>query len=198
MKATLSLTLFALCCSAAWGQATAGFGAVTGTIRDTAGEGIPDATVLLSNESLGLRRTLLTTDDGLFDALALVPAPGYSIKVVRKGFTGWEAKDFQVFVGRKLEFNITLRATSEAANAPSDYILPPEVDDKPGVSDQVTPQEMVDLPNPSRRWTALATLAPTTGDAPSGLVSILGQPLANSYLLDGIEVAGPFDTERMG
>ena len=196
MRATLTLTLFALCCSAAWGQATSGFGAVTGTIRDTAGEGIPDTTVLLSNESLGLRRTLVTTDDGLFDALGLIPSPGYSLKVVRKGFRGWEAKDFQVFVGRKLEFNVTLRATAEAANAPSDYVLPAEVDDKYGVSDQVTPQQTIELPNSSLRWTGLAALAPTTGDAPSGLVSVLGQQFANSYQMDGIEVAGTFVNDR--
>jgi hypothetical protein len=153
---------------------------------------------LLSNEALGLRRTLNTSDDGLFDALGLVPSPGYSIKVVRKGFRGWEIKDFQVFVGRKLEFDITLRATSEAANAPSDYILPAEVDDTYGVSGQVTPQQTIELPDSSRRWTALAALAPTTGEAPLGLVSILGQPQANSYLMDGIDVASTFVTERRG
>ena len=146
----------------------------------------------------GSRRTLVTSDDGLFDALGLVPSPGYSIKVVRKGFRGWEAKDFQVFVGRKLEFEITLRATSEAANAPSDYILPAEVDDTYGVSGQVTPQQTIELPDSSRRWTALAALAPTTGDAPSGLVSILGQSSANAYLMDGMDVASTFVTERRG
>jgi hypothetical protein len=200
MRATLTLTLsfFALCCSGAWGQATAGFGALTGTIRDTAGEGIPDTTVVLINESIGIRRTLVTTDDGLFDALGLVPAPGYSIKVVRKGFTGWQTKDVQVFVGRKLEFNITLRATGEAANQPSDYILPAEVDDKLSISEQVTPEQMVDLPNYGHRWTALAELAPGTGDAPSGLVGIISEPLANSYLMDGIDVATTYYGARRG
>jgi hypothetical protein len=101
-------------------------------------------------------------------------------------------------VGRKLEFNITLRATSEAANQPSDYILPARVDDAYGVSGQVTPQQTMDLPNSSRRWTALAALAPATGDAPSGLLSILGEPLANSYLMDGIEIASTFYNERRG
>jgi hypothetical protein len=153
---------------------------------------------LLSNEALGLRRTLITSDDGLFDALGLVPSPGYSIKVVRKGFRGWEVKDFPVLVGRKLGFEITLRATSEAANAPSDYILPARVDDTYGVSGQVTPQQMIELPDSSRRWTALATLAPTTGDDPFGLVSILGQTMATSYLMDGIDVASTFITERRG
>jgi len=202
MKATLTLpltlTLFALCGPSAWGQATAGFGAVTGTIRDTAGEGIPDSTVILTNEAVGVHRTLLTTDDGLFDALALVPAPGYNIKVVRKGFTGWQAKDVQVLVGRKLEFNITLRATGEAPNQPSDYILPAEVDDKLSISEQVTPQQMTDLPNFSHRWTALAALAPATGDAPYGLPSIIGERFANSYLMDGIDVANTFVGSRRG
>jgi hypothetical protein len=196
MRATLSLALFALCSSVAWGQATEGFGAVTGTVRDTAGEGIPDSTVLLSNDSLGLRRTLVTTDDGLFDAPALVPAPGYAIKIVRKGFVGWEVKDFQVFVGRKLEFNITLRSTKEAPNQLSDYILPAQVDDTYGVSGQVTPLQTLELPNSSHRWTALAALAPAAGYAPYGLLDLQGQPLMNSYQMDGVEVASTFFNER--
>jgi hypothetical protein len=196
MRATLGLALIALCCSAAWGQSTAGFGAVTGSVRDTGGEGIPDATVLVTNDSLALRRTLMTTDDGLFDAPALVPAPGYAIKVVRKGFVGWEIKDFEVFVGRKLEFNITLRSTKEAPNQLSDYIIPAEVDDTYGVSGQVTPEQTMDLPNSGHRWTSLAALAPAMGDAPSGLVSMLGQPLENSYKMDGVEVATTFVNDR--
>jgi len=196
MRATVGLTLFALCCSAAWGQSTAGFGAVTGTVRDTGGEGIPDATVFVSNDSLALRRTLVTTDDGLFDAPALVPAPGYAVKIVRKGFVGWEAKDFEVFAGRKLEFNITLRSTKERPNQLSDYILPAEVDDTYGVSAAVTPDKTMDLPISGHRWTALAALAPATGDAPYGLVDIQGQELANSYQMEGIEVATTYFSER--
>ncbi len=196
MRATLGLAFIALCCAAGWGQSTDGFGAVTGSVRDTGGEGIPDCTVLVTNESLALRRTLVTTDDGLFDAPALVPGPGYAIKVVRKGFVGWEIKAFQIFVGRKLEFNITLRSTREAPNQLSDYVLPAEVDDSYGVSGQVTPEQTMELPNSSHRWTALAALAPAMGDAPSGLLSMQGQSLENSYQMDGIEVATTYVNSR--
>ena len=35
---------------------------------------MPDATVVLSNESKGIKRTMQTTDAGVFSAPAIVPA----------------------------------------------------------------------------------------------------------------------------
>src|SRR5215469_9687621 len=81
-----------LCASASYAQSVAGYGAVNGIIRDSGGDGIPDTNVTISNESLGIAREAMTSDDGVFGVPALVPAPGYSLKVTRKGFKDWELK----------------------------------------------------------------------------------------------------------
>src|ERR1017187_333953 len=79
MRRALALCILAFVCfTGADAQEVAGFGSVTGIVRDSSGEGIPETTVLLSNQALGLRRTMTTTDEGVFDAPALVPAAGYS------------------------------------------------------------------------------------------------------------------------
>jgi Carboxypeptidase regulatory-like domain len=83
----------------AFAQGTAGLGAVSGTVRDVSSAVIPGATVVLSNESKGIKRTMQTTAAGVFAAPALVPASGYSLTVTSAGFATWEAKDFQVEEG---------------------------------------------------------------------------------------------------
>src|ERR1039458_7046521 len=100
MRIPAALCLFVLMCSeGAYAQAVAGFGAITGKVRDIYGDGIPDTTVTITNRALGLRLVLTTTDDGVFYAPALAPAAGYAVKVTRKGFTGWDASDLKVPFG---------------------------------------------------------------------------------------------------
>src|SRR5579863_5431820 len=109
MRRTTAVFVFAFVCSTgAYSQEVAGFGAVKGTIRDSTGDGIPDTTVIVSNDSLGLRRKISTTDDGAFNVPELVPDTGYSLKATRKGFTDWDAKDFTVSLGQTLNFQILL------------------------------------------------------------------------------------------
>jgi hypothetical protein len=111
MKTTLGLFLLAVvCATGAYAQSVAGYGAVTGTVRDANGEGIPDSTVLLSNESMGVRRSMMSTDDGTFDAPSLVPAKGYSLKVTRKGFVDWKSPVFDVSTGQTLNFTVMMQA----------------------------------------------------------------------------------------
>src|ERR1700733_2705754 len=74
------------------GQAVIGFGSVTGTVRDYTHTGIPDTSVVLSNEKLGINWTLTSTDDGVFYAPTVVPATGYRLKVSHKGFLDEEYK----------------------------------------------------------------------------------------------------------
>src|ERR1035441_4990669 len=105
MKTTLSLFLLAVvCATGGYAQSVAGYGAVTGTVRDANGEGIPDSTVLLSNESMSVRRSMMSTDDGTFDAPSLVPGRGYSLKVTRKGFVDWKSPVFDISTGQTLNF----------------------------------------------------------------------------------------------
>src|SRR6516162_5348364 len=105
---TTAVILLFLCAAGAWGQASAGFGSVTGTVLDAVNNGLPDTTVELSNEALGTARTLNTTDDGVFTAPNVIPGAGYRIKATRKGFASWESPSFAVSTGQRLNFRVTL------------------------------------------------------------------------------------------
>jgi hypothetical protein len=53
MKTILVLSLLALVyATGVSAQSPAGFGAVTGRIRDQGGDGVPDTTVVVSNEAM--------------------------------------------------------------------------------------------------------------------------------------------------
>src|ERR1039457_7177888 len=53
MRRTLAVSLLALLCATAiYAQAVAGFGAITGIVRDQYGDGIPEVTLVITNPSL--------------------------------------------------------------------------------------------------------------------------------------------------
>ena len=75
MKRFAALIVF-LClsqCPDVFAQA-AGFGSISGVVRDATGARIPGASVTVANESKGISRELVSNEAGAFTAPALVPA----------------------------------------------------------------------------------------------------------------------------
>jgi hypothetical protein len=195
MKTTFGLFLLAVVCATGlYAQSVAGYGAVTGTVRDANGEGIPDSTVLLSNESMGIRRSMMSTDDGTFDAPSLVPAKGYSLKVTRKGFVDWKSTGFDVSIGQTLNFTVMMQA--EGGSVPeidAPRALAPVDDTRVGVSTLVSRAQIDGLPSNHRRLDDLVLLAPTVStDSALGAIAFQGLPFLNSFLVDGISTANTY------
>jgi len=109
MRNVWSVSVVAVfCAGGAWAQSVAEFGSVTGTVYENTVDGLPDCMVVVSNEALGIQWTTSTSDDGVFFAPALVPAPGYRIKVKRTGFADWQSSEFEVYLGRTLNFTVDM------------------------------------------------------------------------------------------
>src|SRR5580698_11571884 len=105
MRRTLAVSLFALVCPAGvYAQAVVGSGTITGIVLDKYGDGIPETTISLTNKEMGLKRTMLTSDDGIFTLPALVPANSYNLKVTRRGYADWELASFDLSVGETQNF----------------------------------------------------------------------------------------------
>src|SRR2546427_691622 len=99
MKRFAALIVF-LClsqCPDVFAQA-AGFGSISGVVRDATGARIPGASVTVANESKGISRELVSNEAGAFTAPALVPATGYSVTVKLAGFSDWSAKSIDLQV----------------------------------------------------------------------------------------------------
>jgi len=185
-----------LCSAGAYAQAVAGFGAITGKVRDIYGDGIPDTTVTITNRALGMRRALTTTDDGVFFAPTLAPAAGYSVKVTRKGFTGWEAANLTVPVGETVNFHITLKQTVPGAKAQTGQ-APGVEDTKSGVTDLITRDEIADLPLSAQHVESLVALSPLAalGSAPN-TIGFRGSASSDVAVVDGLQASDSYFLKR--
>jgi hypothetical protein len=189
-----------VCAAVVWGQAGAGSGAVSGTIKEPGGDGIPDTVVELSNPELGLRRVMATTDDGLFTAPALNPAGGYKLKVTHKGFAGWDSAEFEVSIGQTINFEVTLKREA-AESEPNDGQVPaPQVRDlKAGTASLITQAQVDGLPSATHRADPLVATAPlVTTDDRTGRLAIAGQPYLNAFLADGILTTNTYSYGQAG
>jgi hypothetical protein len=198
---TLLRAASVLCVSAlaAWGQATAGLGAISGTVRDSSGSPVPAAKVVVTNSALGLTRELSTTDAGLFSAPALTPNGGYKVAVSKQGFANYEAGNLVVQVGSVVNLNITIAVGSistqvDVAAAAS------LVDDVKTETSSVVNNQMIDnLPINGRRVDSFVLLTPAvTKDADFGLVTFRGIAGGNSFLVDGNDTTNQYYNENAG
>ena len=197
MRIPAALCLMVLMCSAgAYAQPVAGFGAITGKVRDIYGDGIPDTTVTVTNRDLGLRLVLTTTDDGVFYAPALAPAAGYAVKVTRKGFASWDATGLKVPVGETVNFHIELKQTGPGIS-PQTGQAPGVQDTKNGVTDVITRDEILDLPMAGRRLESLVALSPlaTLGGGPD-TIGFRGTPSSDQATADGLNASGGYRLNR--
>src|SRR3954447_21247614 len=106
MKTSIAVSVLALAsCVGAFAQ-VAGMGAISGAVRDASGAVVPDAQVVVSNESKGVHRVMRSSEAGVFAAPSLVPAPGYTVVVTKQGFSNYEVKDIRVQVGSNVDLPV--------------------------------------------------------------------------------------------
>jgi hypothetical protein len=181
-----------------YAQAVAGAGAITGIVKDMYGDGIPDCTVALSNKVIGAKRTVMTSDDGIFDAPGLVPASAYSLKVTRRGYADWELPRFDVSVGSTVNFTITLWADKAATPAEAVGSIAPVQDTKTNLSALVTNDQLYSLPTRGRLPDPLVLLAPAVVESSAGALTFRAEGMTNAFLMDGIEITNRYVPARPG
>src|SRR5262245_20230609 len=182
-----------------YSQAVAGSGAMSGTVRDSTGAVIPGATAVVTNELKGIKRTMISTEAGVFTAPALVPAGGYTLTVTLPGFKTWEAKNVGIQVGQTVDFRIVL----EVPGAATEVVVTAEtrmVDTaKTGVAELVGQAQIDNLPINGRRVDSFVLLTPAaTDDGTFGNVSFRGIAAGNASLTDGNDTTNSFYNENAG
>src|ERR1043166_2705275 len=200
MHKLLTLCVCALLCvSAMFAQAAAGLGAVSGTVRDASGATVPGATVVVANDAKGIRRTVTTTDAGIFGVPALVPASGYSIKVTKQGFNDYEVRDFEINVGQTVDFRVGLQVGAATAKVEVTAEAPMVEETKTGVTSTVGKEQINDLPINGRRVDSFVLMTPAvTNDGEFGLISFRGIAMGNAFLTDGNDTTNSFYNENAG
>jgi hypothetical protein len=180
-------------------QAVAGFGGMSGVVRDATGAVMVNANVVVANESKGIRRTLTTNEAGVFNAPALVPAPGYMVTASAPGFKPWELKGIEIQVGQNVNLNIGLDVSTATTSVEVISSAPVIEQTKTGVSQVINSRQIQDLPINGRRVDAFVLMTPNVvADGTFGLVSFRGIAGGNSFLTDGNDTTNQFYGENAG
>jgi hypothetical protein len=184
---------------AAHAQSTAGFGSISGTVRDASGAAVPNAKVVVSNQSKGITRNLTSNEAGVFTAPALVPAAGYAVTADVQGFQKYEARNLDLAVGQNLDLNIILAVAGAATQVEVSATAPLVEDTKTDVSQVIDTKQIDDLPINGRRVDSFVLLTPgVTNDGTFGNLSFRGMAGNSSFLVDGVDNTEQFFNENAG
>src|ERR1700675_2151854 len=185
-------------------QAQVAGGTITGTVVDSSGRVIPNATVSITNVATGINRTVTTNEDGLYIAPNLLPAT-YELTFTASGFRTDVRSGIELTVGATVTLNTTMQVggTKETVQVQTEA---PDVQlATSDISAVVNATTVRELPLNGRSWTDLATLQPgvnriqTQPDFSAGTdrgnrgfgqqLTISGaRPQQNNYRLDGVSL----------
>src|SRR6185312_10286622 len=191
------LPLFLLPCNA---QTT--LGSIFGTITDSSGAVIPNATVVVTSLDQGTTRTVNASTDGSYRVTQLEPGT-YRVSAVKQGFAKAQSEEIPVAIQAIVRADLALKAGSEAVTVEVKAANALLETGSAEVSAQVTQEELLNLPSLDRNIVSLMTLAPgVTGgnydpSSPNSggrvgqitgaeVVSLGTPPVGNSFLLDGV------------
>ena len=110
MSTRLLIPCFLICALIGTALAQAPTASIRGVVMDSTQAAIPNATVVVSSEQTGLRRTVTTSNFGEFLVPSLPPA-SYTVEAQAEGFRA-KSSTVELLVGRELTVNFTLEVGS--------------------------------------------------------------------------------------
>jgi len=177
-------------------------GTVVGTITDSSGAALPNATVTIRDIGTGTTRTTVSSNVGAYEFTTLHPS-NYEITVEATGFRKAIQNNVNVAVGDVIRADIKMQvgATQEIVEVKGEApLIEP---DKSSVSYGVAPVQIQTLPILNRNFINLALITPgSLPQAPgtqAGGFSVSGmRAQSNNFTLDGVnnndpQVNGPLN-----
>jgi Carboxypeptidase regulatory-like domain len=174
-------------------QSQATTGEIRGTVADTTGAVVPGATVVLTDASRGISRTVVTGSDGSFVA-PLLPPGTYEMTATLTGFQPARHKGIHVTVGSQVSVNMAMKVGSleEAITVEGGATA---VETTASVRTSTLDETAISsLPINGRRFQDFVTLTPTVQvDPQRGQLSLAGQRGINANVsIDGADHNQPF------
>jgi hypothetical protein len=185
--------------------------AIVGEVRDATNAVLPGATVAMTNQETGLKRSAQTDAAGRFSFSQLRPG-SYSVRAEAKGFEPARNENVIAGLGQKQEVDFTLKVaqSNETVEVSSEAPLINPAD--ANTSTTLNAPALEDLPNPGGDLTyplqfAAGALINTAGSGNDfvggtngyGNVEFNGLPaLSNGYIVDGLETNDPLTNLNSG
>ncbi len=164
-------------------------GSIQGTVTDTSGALVPDATVTVTNSATNISQTLTTRADGAF-TIPNLAVNTYRVRVEKKGFTTAVTQNVVVTVNEAAVLNMQLSLGAETQTVTVEAQTAPLTTDTGDRSTAVSAQTIAKLPlqisSGFRQVDAFLTLAPgVTGNTFSARIN--GAPdFSQDFYYDGI------------
>src|ERR1700674_3090056 len=185
-------------------QAQVAGGTITGTVVDSSGRVLPNASVSITNVATGINRSVTTNEDGLYIAPNLLPAT-YELTFTAPGFRTDVRSGIELTVGATVSLNMTMQVGGSQETVQVQTEAPDVQLATSDISAVVNATTVRELPLNGRSWTDLATLQPgvnriqtrpdfSAGTDPGnpGFGQKLPPPPArapqNNYRLDGVSL----------
>ena len=129
-------------------------GTVRGYIKDQNAAAVPDAEIQVTNTSTGVARSTSSRADGSYVLPGLVPAT-YDLAVRKIGFAP-QRRQIIVQIGATQQVDVSLQAGAVELQAVTVEATPQVEIHTSEVATNVTPQQVQQLPTPSRNFLDLA------------------------------------------
>src|SRR6266581_1096590 len=133
-------------------------GTVRGYVKDQNAAAVPDAEIQVTNTATGVPRSTSSRADGSYVLPGLVPAT-YDLAVRKIGFAP-QRRQIIVQIGATQQVDVSLQAGAVELQAVTVEATPQVEIHTSEVATNVTPQQVQQLPTPSRNFLDLAALAP--------------------------------------
>lgn len=192
---TLFRLLLAVCFvfGAVAAQAQLDNGSITGTVRDASGAVIAGATVTIRNVATGVTSTLKANQDGVYQALALIPGT-YEAEVTAPGFGTTKQTGIEVHVKTRAQIDFDLKAGGQNDTVEVSAQVMGLQTQSADVGNVVSTTQINDLPLNARRYADLALLEPgifknpaVANNAPDRFSSNGNLETQNYFALDGVD-----------
>ncbi|MFT4112895.1 carboxypeptidase regulatory-like domain-containing protein [Silvibacterium sp.] len=159
-------------------------GSIVGTATDSTGAVVPNATIVVTDESKGTSQTVTTNASGNYSVFRLVP-DSYSIQGTAQGFGPANVGNVAVTAGNTAQINLTFGVAGASQTVTVTAAPAPLQTDSADVQTEFTSQQLQDLPNQNRNFTDFALLTPGVQRASFAIA-----PTENPQGTQGLEVNG--------
>jgi hypothetical protein len=185
--------------------------AIVGQVTDATGAVVPGASITITNQETGLKRSATSDDGGRFNFPQLKPG-AYSVKVEAQGFQRKQNDNVVSGLGQKQTVNFTLNVAQSNESVEVSAESPLINTGNANTSTTLSAKALEDLPNPGGDLTyplqfAAGALINTAGSGNDfvgssngyGNVEFNGLPaLSNGYIVDGLETNDPLTNLNSG
>jgi hypothetical protein len=165
---------------------SSGSGTITGTVTDSSGAVVPDASVVITDTDTGVSRTLATSGSGEYVA-PFLQSGHYEVVLGGGTFSKVDRKNLVLTVGETLTVDASLPAGSASTEITVTSASPLLDPAKTEVSQTLDSTLNANLPVAARNWSDFVLLTPNvTQDGTSGLIAFHGiSGLYNQNYVDG-------------